>query len=90
LAAQDFEFSGTFLTLSAAAATATNLGVWNQKADPRVPAAVAVVALILKPLVALALHDDQGLQFPPMEDVGLTVASCLWALLNFQKEKSSE
>lgn len=87
-AAKDLEFAGTFLVLSAVAAAGTNTGVWNKNADPRIPAAVAAAALCLRPFVAiLVTHSVGGLEFPPLPDLGLTLASAVWGFNNWKNEQ---
>jgi hypothetical protein len=85
-AAQDSAFAGTFVVLSAIAATATNMKYLDQ--DPRIPGAVAAAALILQPFVALGVtQTTDSLALPPAVDVGVTLISVAWAFWNWQKEK---
>ncbi|CAB9526866.1 expressed unknown protein [Seminavis robusta] len=90
-AGKDGEFAGTFLVLSAIAATATTVGLFNQESDPRIPGAVAVVALLLRPFVAiLVTQSASGLELPPTIDVAVTVASVVWGFVNWQKQQETE
>lgn len=83
-AAQDSAFAGTFLVLSAMAATATNLKYLPQ--DPSIPGAVAAVALMLQPLVALGVtHTADTLALPSAIDWGVTLISVAWAFWNWQE-----
>jgi len=82
---QDADFAGTFLLISAAAATATYGGAL--KPDARVPGVVAILTLFVSPLVA-ALRSAGSLDdvvAPLPIEIGLCVVSLAVALFNWKR-----
>lgn len=106
VATKDVAFAASFVGLSALAAATTNLGLWNQDNDARVPGVVALGALVLgRPLVGyglLPLLDLSPLTgeldlppftvIPPTFEIAVCAISVAWALFNWKnfKEKASE
>ncbi len=86
--AKDVDFSGTFLVLSAIAATCTTIG--KIKFDERIPAAVAFMTLLISPIESsLRLSGSLGSIVPPsLVELGLCTVSAAWAFAKWSKEES--
>ena len=86
---KDVDFVGTFLALSAIAATSTNAGFIEK--DDRAPAAVALLTLLITPVVS-SLRQTGSLESmtPPMTvEIGLCAASAIWAFVNWSRVEES-
>ena len=81
--AKDADFSGTFLVLSALAATFTTAG--KIKFDERIPAVVAFATLLIAPFESsLRLSGSLLTVTPPsLVEIGLCTVSALWAYLKW-------
>lgn len=88
--AKDLDFSGTFLVLSALAATGTTLG--TIKFDERIPAAVAFMTLLIAPIESsLRLSGSLGSTTPPsIVEVGLCTVSAAWAFVKWSRQESTQ
>lgn len=88
--AKDVDFSGTFLVLSALAATCTTVG--TIKVDERIPAAVAFMTLLIAPIEAsLRLSGSLGSVAPPsLVEVGLCTVSTSWAFVKWSRQESTQ
>mmetsp|Transcript_6993 Transcript_6993/g.10200 ORF Transcript_6993/g.10200 Transcript_6993/m.10200 type:complete len:169 (-) Transcript_6993:75-581(-) len=84
--AKDVDFSGTFLVLSAIAATCTTIG--TIKFDERIPAAVAFMTLLISPIESsLRLSGSLGSVAPPsLVELGLCTVSAAWAFVKWSKQ----
>jgi|Transcript_16312 hypothetical protein len=85
--AKDVDFSGTFLVLSALAATCTTVG--TIKFDERIPAAVAFMTLLISPIESsLRLSGSLGSIAPPsLVEIGLCTVSAAWAFVKWSKQE---
>lgn len=86
--AKDVDFSGTFLALSAIAATCTTVG--TIKFDERIPAAVALMTLLISPFESsLRLFGSLGSIAPPsLVELALCTVSATWAFVKWSKQES--
>ncbi|KAL7492317.1 hypothetical protein ACHAWT_001500 [Skeletonema menzelii] len=86
--AKDVDFSGTFLVLSAVAATCTTTG--TIKFDERIPAAVAFMTLLISPIESsLRLSGSLGSVSPPsLVELGLCMVSASWAFVKWSRQES--
>lgn len=87
----DFVFAGTFLALSAAAATATNVG--KLPATKRVPAAVAaltiIITLVAESIVPLDDSEQPSSWSTTAFKIGVCTASMLYGYFAKEDEESS-
>lgn len=88
--AKDVDFSGTFLVLSALAATCTAVG--TIKFDERIPAAVAFMTLLITPIeTSLRLSGSFGIMSPPsLVEIGLCTVSAAWAFVRWSRQESTQ
>ena len=86
--ARDVDFSGTFLVLSAVAATCITIG--TIKFDERIPAAVAFMTLLISPIESsLRLSGSMGSISPPsLVEIGLCTVSAIWAFAKWSRKES--
>jgi len=86
---QDVEFVATFASLSAIAAISTSAGLL--KKDERVPAAVALLALLVSPFVSSLVQSGslENIAAPMPVEIGLCTISAIWAFVNWSQEKES-
>jgi len=86
--AKDVDFSGTFLVLSAIAATCTTIG--TIKFDERIPGAIAFMTLLISPIESsLRLSGSLGSIAPPsLVELGLCTVSATWAFVKWSKQES--
>ncbi|KAL7449522.1 hypothetical protein ACHAWC_001577 [Mediolabrus comicus] len=90
LLAKNADFSGTFLALSAVAATCTTVGVI--KADERIPAAVAIMTLFISPIESsLRLTGSlESVSPPSLVEIGLCSVSAAWAFLKWSRQETTQ
>lgn len=88
--AKNADFSGTFLALSAVAATCTTVGVI--KAGERIPAAVAIMTLFISPIESsLRLTGSLESMSPPsLVEIGLCSVSAAWAFLKWSRQETTQ
>ena len=88
--AKNADFSGTFLALSAVAATCTTVGVI--KADERIPAAVAIMTLFISPIESsLRLTGSlESVSPPSLVEIGLCSVSAAWAFLKWSRQETTQ
>lgn len=86
---QDVEFVATFASLSAIAAISTSAGLL--KKDERVPAAVALLTLLVSPFVSSLVQSGslENIAAPMPVEIGLCTISAIWAFVNWSQEKES-